>query len=254
MGAPDAPIAYCLMLLLADAQFWTSLWQVIIADIILAGDNAIVIALAVRSLPAKQQFWGRIFGAAGAVVLRVVFVWVVSWMLRIPYLQFVGGLMLVWIAWKLVREQGGGEEEGHVREAATLWHAIWIIVVADVVMSFDNVMAIAGASKGHMGLVIFGLLFSIPLVVLGSGILSDLMKRLPMLIWLGAGLLGHVAGSMMLADVRIHAAIEPWVHLLDHSVPIVLGAVIAAMGWWYSKQPAVASVEHDEKPMGARKE
>jgi YjbE family integral membrane protein len=238
------------MPLLADAQFWTGLWQVIIADIILAGDNAVVIALAVRSLPARQQFWGRIGGAFGAVGLRVAFVWIISWLLKIPFLQLLGGLLLVWIAWKLVRQQPGEEEEGHVKEGATLWQAIWIIVVADVVMSFDNVMAIAGASKGHMGLVIFGLLFSIPLVVLGSGILSDLMKRLPVLIWLGAGLLGHVAGHMMLADVRVHALLGVWTHLLESTLPLTLGAIIAAMGWWFSRKPAVASIEAGEKAAG----
>lgn len=235
------------MLLLADAQFWSGLWQVIVADIILAGDNAVVIALAVRSLPERQQFWGRILGAFGAVALRVVFVWLVSALLKVPYLQFVGGLMLVWIAWKLVRQQDGEDDAGHVHQAATLWHCVWIIVLADVVMSFDNVMAIAGASKGHMGLVIFGLIFSIPLVVLGSGILSDLMKRLPLLIWLGAGLLGHVAGTMMLADVRIHAALEPWGHILDHRAPIALGVLIALAGWWFSGKPAVLEKSSDSQ-------
>lgn len=227
------------MLTFADAQFWNGLWQVIVADILLAGDNAVVIALAVRSLPERQQFWGRILGAAGAVVLRVAFVWVVSALLKVPFLQLTGGLLLVWIAWKLVREPAGGDDAGKVRAGATLGHAIWIIVLADVVMSFDNVMAIAGASKGHMGLVIFGLVFSIPLVVLGSGLLSDLMRRMPLLIWLGAGLLGHVAGAMMLADPKVHAALEPWGHLLEHRAPIVLGAVITVLGWWFSKEPPV---------------
>lgn len=236
------------MFMLADAQFWSGLWQVIVADIILAGDNAVVIALAVRSLPERQQFWGRILGAFGAVALRVAFVWLVSALLKIPYLQFAGGLMLVWIAWKLVHQQAGEDEAGHVREGTTLWQAIWVIVLADVVMSFDNVMAIAGASKGHMGLVVFGLIFSIPLVVLGSGILSDLMKRMPVLIWLGAGLLGHVAGSMMLADVRIHDALGAWTHLLEHRAPIALSAIIAALGWWYSSPRRVVAEVEAQKP------
>jgi YjbE family integral membrane protein len=225
------------MPLLADAQFWTGLWQVIIADIVLAGDNAVVIALAVRSLPEKQQFWGRILGAFGAVALRVLFVWMVSWLLKIPFLQFAGGVMLVWIAWKLVRQPPGSDDAAHVREAATLWDAIWVIVVADVVMSFDNVMAIAGASHGHMGLVIFGLLFSIPLVVLGSGLLSDLMKRMPWLVWLGAGLLGHVAGSMMLADTRIRTILGPVAEMLDTRLPFFLAGIIAGLGWWFSRTP-----------------
>jgi YjbE family integral membrane protein len=229
------------MPVLADAQFWTGLWQVIIADIILAGDNAVVIALAVRSLPERQQFWGRIFGAFGAVALRVAFVWLVSWLLQVPFLQLAGGVMLLWIAWKLVSQPPASEDEAHVKAGATLWQAVWVIVVADVVMSFDNVMAIAGASHGHMGLVIFGLLFSIPLVVMGSGLLSNLMKRFPVLIWLGAGLLGHVAGHMMLADIRVKAAVGPWLHTLENVLPIALAVIITLLGWWFSKAPAVTT-------------
>lgn len=228
------------MLILADAQFWTGLWQVIIADIILAGDNAVVIALAVRSLPERQQFWGRILGAFGAVGLRVAFVWIVSWLLKVPFLQLAGGLMLLWIAWKLVRQPHGDEGDAEVKQGTTLWQAVWIIVVADIVMSFDNVMAIAGASKGHMGLVIFGLLFSIPLVVMGSGLLSNLMKRFPVLIWLGAGLLGHVAGHMMLADVHVKQEVGTWLPLLERTVPIAFAVVITLLGWWFSKAPATA--------------
>ncbi len=238
------------MLILADAQFWTGLWQVIIADIILAGDNAVVIALAVRSLPERQQFWGRILGAFGAVGLRVAFVWIVSWLLKVPFLQLAGGLMLLWIAWKLVRQPHGDEEGAEVRQGTTLWQAVWIIVVADIVMSFDNVMAIAGASKGHMGLVIFGLLFSIPLVVMGSGLLSSLMKRFPVLIWLGAGLLGHVAGHMMLADVHVKQEVATWLPLLERTVPIAFAVVITLLGWWFSKAsaPAIAARRPERKP------
>src|SRR5678810_47991 len=127
-------------------EFWAGLWKIIIADIILAGDNAVVIALAVRSLPQRQQFMGRMFGAFGAVLLRVLFVWIVTWLLKVPYLQVVGGLALVWIAYKLVRDQASPTEDPEVNAGASLWQAIWIIVVADVVMSFDNVMAISAAS------------------------------------------------------------------------------------------------------------
>lgn len=241
------------MFFLADAQFWTGLWQVIIADIILAGDNAIVIALAVRSLPARQQFWGRIFGALGAVGLRVLFVWIVSWLLKVPFLQLLGGVLLLWIAWKLVRQQPDQDEGGHVKESATLWQAVWVIVIADVVMSFDNVMAIAGASKGHLGLVIFGLLFSIPLVVMGSSILSNLMKRFPFLIWLGAGLLGHVAGHMILADVRVHSLLGAWTHALESTAPLALAAAIAACGWWFSSSPPVVRVAVEDNSVESEK-
>jgi YjbE family integral membrane protein len=219
-----------------DPQFWSGLWKVIIADIVLAGDNAVVIALAVRSLPERQKFWGRIFGSFGAVALRVLFVWIITWLLAVPFLKLVGALLLVWIALKLVQPEHDGEAGAKVHEGNSLGQAIWIIVVADLVMSFDNVMAISAASKGHMGLVIFGLLLSIPLVVFGSGLLSDLMKRYPIIIWLGAGLLGHVAGDMMLTDTRTRIFLGDLAPLLEHKLPIAMAMGIAALGWWLARK------------------
>jgi YjbE family integral membrane protein len=225
-------------------DFWEGLWKIIIADIILAGDNAVVIALAVRSLPERQQFFGRMFGAFGAVVLRVLFVWIVTWLLKVPYLQVVGGAALIWIAYKLVRDQASPTEDVEVNAGASLWQAIWIIVVADVVMSFDNVMAISAASmddsgRTHMGLVIIGLLLSIPLVIFGSGLLSHLMKRFPVLVWLGAGLLGHVAAEMILNDNDVRAALGvETAEMLEHRLPFLLGAIIAGIGWWLSWRAA----------------
>ena len=219
-----------------DFNFWEGLWKVIVADIILAGDNAVVIALAVRSLPARQQFWGRIFGAFGAVALRVLFVWLISSLLQVPFLRLVGGLLLIWIAVKLVQNKPVETDDGHVRAGTSLFEAIWIIVVADVVMSFDNVMAIAGASKGHMGLVVFGLLFSIPLVVIGSGLLSAIMRRFPWMIWLGAGLLGHVAGEMILADPRFRPWLGSVATHLDLFLPLALGISLVALGWLLARR------------------
>jgi YjbE family integral membrane protein len=240
------------MFLLADAQFWQGLGKIVGSDIILAGDNAVVIALAVRSLPGQQQFWGRIFGSLGAVGLRVLFVWLITWLLNVPFLKFVGGILLIWIAFKLLKQNADESDEEHVKEGNSFWHAIWIIVVADIVMSFDNVVAIAGAAHGHMGLVIFGLVFSIPLVIFGSGILSDLMKRFPALVWLGAGLLGHVAGDMILSDERVGGALGQSVALLEHRLPILLGAFIVGLGWWFSRKalpgtPAVADRQESAK-------
>lgn len=211
--------------------FWEGLWKVIVADIILAGDNAVVIALAVRSLPARQQFWGRIFGAFGAVALRVLFVWIISTLLQVPFLRLAGGILLIWIAIKLVQNKPVEADGDQVRASTSLFEAIWIIVVADVVMSFDNVMAIAGASKGHMGLVIFGLLFSIPLVVVGSGLLAAIMRRFPWMIWLGAGLLGHVAGEMILADPRARAWLGSFATSLDRVLPLAIAVGLVALGW-----------------------
>ena len=219
-----------------DFSFWEGLWKVIVADIVLAGDNAVVIALAVRTLPARQQFWGRIFGAFGAVALRVLFVYLISSLLLVPFLRVVGGVLLIWIAVKLVQPKNiVVEDDDHVRAGTSLFEAIWIIVVADVVMSFDNVMAISGASKGHLGLVIFGLLFSIPLVVIGSGLLSAIMRRFPWMIWLGSGLLGHVAGEMILADPRVRDWLGPVAMRLDQFLPLAFGVSLVALGWFLAR-------------------
>lgn len=231
------------MSLVTDHAFWAGLWKVVVADVILAGDNAVVIALAVRSLPVSQQLWGRIFGAFGAVALRVAFVWIVSSLLKVPYLQLVGGILLIWIAWNLVRQHSSDEDEATVRAGASLWHAIWIIVLADLVMSFDNVMAISAASLDQNGhtrfeLVIIGLLLSIPLVIFGSGLLSTLMKRIPLLVWLGAGLLGHVAGHMILEDDRVQSVLAGSGLKVETWLPPLLFALLTALGWWSSRPTA----------------
>jgi YjbE family integral membrane protein len=145
---------------LSDSQFWSRWSSIVLLDLVLAGDNALVIALATRSLPPRQQLWGRIFGTLGAVVLRVIFIVIVTWLLELPLLRFVGGLLLVWIAFKLVHEPPS--HEGQVRQGRTLWDAVWIIMLADMVMSFDNVMAISGVAQGDFVLVVFGLLLSGP--------------------------------------------------------------------------------------------
>jgi len=173
----------------------------VLFDLVLAGDNAVVIALAVRTLPRRQQLYGRIWGTAGAVILRLVFIAVVSYLLAVPFLQIVGGLLLLWIAFKLVRqEEAHVDAHGGIREGTTLMQGIWIIVVADVVMSLDNVLAIAAAADGDIRLVVFGIALSIPIVVFLSGVLATLMNRYPWIILVAAGLLGEVAGKMILED------------------------------------------------------
>ena len=188
------------MSFLADPEFWARWLSIVILDLTLAGDNALVIALAVRSLPRGQQFWGRMWGSMGAVGLRLLFITIITYLLRIPLLQVAGGLLLIWIALKLVRQDPGGGEEGHVRHGTSLWEAVWIIIVADVVMSLDNVLAVAGAAHGNLVLVVFGIALSLPLVVWGSGLLARLMNRYPWIVWLGGGILGYVAGEMILKD------------------------------------------------------
>jgi YjbE family integral membrane protein len=220
---------------LTDPEFWARWLGIVIIDLTLAGDNALVIALAVRTLPRRQQFWGRIWGTAGAVVLRLMFITAVTFLLRIPLLQVAGGLVLIWIAVKLVRQEGG-EGEDHVRQGTTLLEAVWIIIVADVVMSLDNVLAVAGAAHGDLVLVAFGITLSLPLVVWGSGILARLMNRYPWIVWLGGGILGYVAGEMMLKDEIVQRRLgEEAVHLLHYPLPLVLGAVLTGLGWWVAQ-------------------
>jgi len=221
---------------LLDPGFWARWLSIVVIDLTLAGDNALVIALAVRTLPRRQQFLGRIWGTVGAVGLRVAFIAVVTLLLRIPLLQFAGGVLLVWIAIKLVRQKPGGEGEGAARHGTTLREAIWIIVVADVVMSLDNVLAVAAAAHGDLVLVVFGIALSLPLVVWGSGVLARLMGRYPWIVWLGGGILGYVAGEMMLKDPVVLGRIGPDVaHLLHRPMPIALGAVMTTFGWWFSR-------------------
>jgi len=223
---------------LLDPQFWARWVAIVILDLTLAGDNALVIALAVRTLPKRQQFWGRVWGSAGAVVLRLVFITVITYLLSIPLLQAVGGLLLIWIAVKLVRqgsEEGGEGGHGKARQGTSLFEAIWIIIIADVVMSLDNVLAVAGAAHGDLVLVVFGIAFSLPLVVWGSGILARLMNRYPWIIWLGGGILGYVAGEMMLKDRVIHGWLGPAADALHYPLPLVLGLALTGVGWWVAR-------------------
>lgn len=220
---------------LTDPDFWSRWIRIVILDICLAGDNALVIALAVRGLPPAQQFWGRIWGTAGAVSLRIGFIFAVSFLMQVPLLRFVGGLALLWIAFKLLRGEAEDGEKG--RHGTTLKEAIWIIIVADVVMSLDNVIAIAAAAQDaegrvNMQLVIFGLLLSIPLVVWGSGVLAKLMQRFPVIIWLGGGVLGYVAVEMMLHDNFARAWLGPVLTKTLHSfLPLTVGVALTVLGW-----------------------
>ncbi len=218
-----------------DLGYLTQIGKIVLLDLVLAGDNAVVIALAVRTLPARQQFWGRIWGTFGAVALRLAFIFIVTWLLQIPMLQVAGAFMLIWIALKLVRHSEG-EGDGHnVKQGATLMGAVWIIIVADVIMSLDNVLSVAGAAHGDMQLVIFGIGLSIPIVIWLSAVLSALMNRFPWIVWLAAGVLGEVAGKMILDDVFVvdrfgHVG---WPVHLALRLPLFL--LLTAAGWWFAQ-------------------
>jgi YjbE family integral membrane protein len=211
--------------------------KIVIIDLALAGDNALVIALAVRTLPKRQQLFGRIWGTVGAVALRLLFIGVISYLLGIPLLQAVGGLLLLWIAIKLVR-QSEGTGQGHVRHGTTLFEAIWIIIVADVVMSLDNVIGVAGAAEGDMRLVVFGIGLSIPIVVWGSGLLANLMNRYPWIILIAGGILGEVAGKMIVHDHFVMNRLGDVPDLVEWALRLGLAGAIVLIGWLTARRRA----------------
>jgi YjbE family integral membrane protein len=187
---------------MTQPAFWVAVGKIIWINVLLSGDNALVIALACRGLDPRQRLWGMIFGAGAAVMLRIVFTGIVVTLMELPYLKLVGGLALVVIAAKLlVPEQ---EDEDGVQSASHLWAAIQIVVVADIVMSLDNVIAVAAAANGSVPLLILGLAISVPLIVAGAALIMGLLNRLPILVWAGAALLGWIAGDVMATDPAIH--------------------------------------------------
>jgi YjbE family integral membrane protein len=188
-------------------EFFLGFVSIIFIDLILAGDNSVVIAMAVRSLPIKHRMRGIAFGAGAAVMLRVVLTFFAAQLLQIQYVKFIGGALILWIAVKLFVE--GAPEDVSQRGAKTLWQALWIIVIADITMSTDNVLAVAAASKGNLFLLIFGLGLSIPLVVFTSTLLSKLMDKYPIIIYIGAAILGRVGGEMMVTEPFIVTTFDP---------------------------------------------
>lgn len=212
-----------------DWKFLVALINIVIIDLILAGDNAVVIAMAVRSLPRRQRQWGIILGAGAAVLLRVVLTFFVAQILVIQFIKLFGGLLIAWIAVKLFIE---GSPEQEDREAKTLLQAMWLIVVADITMSTDNILAVAGASHGNFFLLLFGLALSIPFVVFTSNLLSLLMDRYPIILYLGAAVLGRVAAEMIFSDPWVVSWLAPskWFTYIMEAV--FAGGVIVVGKLW----------------------
>lgn len=190
-----------------------SIAKIIGINIILSGDNAVVIALACRGLPPKQRMYGILLGAGAAIVLRIIFTVIVNQLLGIPYLKLIGGLLLFWIAVKLVIHEEASEDS--VGSGSNLWEAVKIVAIADIVMSLDNVLAIAAAAGGDLSLIIFGLIISIPLVVGGATLITNLLTRYPILVWAGAALLGWVAGELLATDPALAPAVEWLAQMLN---------------------------------------
>ena len=205
------------------AQFWTGLLAIIWVNIILSGDNAVVIALAARSLPARQQTQAVIWGAGAAVVLRIILTVFAVALLKYPYLKLIGGALLFWIAVKLLIPEDGAE--GDIESSDNLWAAIKTILIADLVMSLDNVIAVAAVAKGSLLLLILGLAISIPLVIFGATMLMKLMGRYPVIVTIGAALIGYVAGEMLVTDpvvIEWFTANAHW--MIDFEIFSILGA------------------------------
>lgn len=207
---------------MVSADFWIGLLKIVWINIILSGDNAVVIALAARSLPAEQQKKAVFFGSGAAVVLRIALTVVAAKLLAMPFLQIVGGMLLLWIGAQLLVEEEGDDQEAP--RTGGLMAAVRTILIADLVMSLDNVIAVAAAAKGDMVLLILGLAISIPMVVFGSTLMIRLMERFPVIILFGAALIGWVGGETIVSDAALRAVVVdyPWLHYAGASLGAVL--------------------------------
>ena len=205
--------------------FWVALGKIMWINVLLSGDNALVIAMACRGLEPRQRLWGMILGAGVAVILRIIFTGIVVTLMELPYLKLVGGLALLVIATKLlVPEQ---EDEEGVESASHLWAAVQIVAIADIVMSLDNVIAVAAAANGSVPLLVLGLAISVPLIVAGAALIMALLTRLPALVWAGAGLLGWIAGEVMATD----PVVQPKLHgLFGGPLGVKLDAFFGSLG------------------------
>lgn len=218
----------------SSAAFWIALVQIIAIDLVLSGDNAVVIALACRNLPPEQRKKGILWGVVGAVGLRVVLTAFAAKLLGMPFLKLIGGALLLWIGVKLLVAEDDGSHE--IAAAETLWSAVKTIIIADFVMSLDNVIAVAAASRDSLFLLLFGLAVSIPLIMWSSQMVLKLMERYPILVTLGAGLLGWIAGGMLVGDVLIREQVEKLVPAA-HYVAAILGATFVVLaGTWIAKR------------------
>lgn len=202
-------------------------------DMVLSGDNAVVIAMAARSLPKEQQKKAVMYGGAAAIILRVIVTALVAYALAIPFLQLGGGVVLFWIACKLLK--GGGEEHQNVKAGSNLMNAISTIVVADFVMSLDNMLAVGGASHGSMSLLMLGLLISMAIIMFASGYIADLMNKYSWIVNLGAAILAWTAGNMIVEDRWFHGFAHPGV-VLEWAVPTVLALAALGFGWMISRK------------------
>jgi len=222
---------------LFSAPWWSALLAIVLIDLVLAGDNAIVIALAARNLPSHLQKKAIVWGTVGAIAVRSVMTVGVVWLLKIPGLMLVGGLGLLWIAFRLLADTSDDEHSGPV--ATTFWGAMKVIIVADALMGVDNVLGVAGAAHGSMALVVIGLLVSVPIVVFGSSVVLKLVERFPIIIKLGAGVLAYTAAKMIVGEPLLDPLFDPegiWHELARKGTYVLAIAGVLGLGWWTTRR------------------
>ncbi len=212
-------------------QFWVDVFKIIMIDLLLSGDNAVVIALACRNLPQAQRRKGILYGVGGAIGLRIVLTFFAVNLLSLPYLKLVGAVLLLWIGIKLILPEEEGHGAGHIKAETQLWGAIKTIIIADFVMSLDNVLGVAAAAHGNAWLLVFGLLVSIPMIAWSSQLVLKLIDRYPFIIYAGGALLGYVAGEMLVSEALFKPLVEAQ-HALHWLVPAACALLVLVVGRW----------------------
>jgi YjbE family integral membrane protein len=220
---------------LFSSAWWSALLAIVLIDLVLGGDNAIVIALAARSLPSHLQKRAIVWGTVGAIVVRSAMTVFVVWLLRIPGLMLVGGLGLVWIAYKLLAPPAHDKDDPHAPGVSTFWGAMKTIVIADALMGIDNVLGVAGAAKGSFDLVVIGLLISVPIVVWGSTMVLKLVDRFPAITYAGAGVLAYTAAHMIVGEPLLDEVFDPHLPVRLATYAVLIAGVLGA-GWWTARR------------------
>lgn len=218
---------------MVQPTFWLALGKVVWIDVLLSGDNALVIALACRGLAPRQRLWGMIFGAAGAVAVRIACTGIIATLMELPYLKIIGGLALLYVATKLLLPEDDGEAD--IKTTDRLWSAIRVVMIADIVMSLDNMIAVAAAANGSLVLLAIGLSLSIPLIVTGAAIITAILSRLPILVWAGAALLGWIAGEVIASDPAIASRLSEPFEVTWLYAAIGAAIVLLIGGIWRSR-------------------
>jgi YjbE family integral membrane protein len=236
---------------LSDPEMWTALFKIAVINVVLSGDNAVVIALACRSLQPAQQRKAFIVGTGGIVVLMTILTAMAAWLMTLPYIQIIGSVLLVWIGIKLLLPEDGEEE---ITQSGHFWSAVKTIIIADIVMSLDNVLGMAGAAKGHLGMLFVGLLITMPLILFGSAMLMRLMERFPVFVTIGAGLLGWVAGEMAIGDIAVKDYVEVHAHFLEIVAPLIGALMVVIAGKMLARRggetPPAEAVPHETRAVG----